>query len=417
MEFLEIFEILSGSGGFAWGGRRASIESTMARPASAESLHAAPSERDRREEGARDLARDLLRWYDRQARRLPWRLPPNVAGGNGAAPRPDPYRVWLSEVMLQQTTVAAVAPYYQAFLARWPTVDALAAAPLEDVLSAWAGLGYYARARNLHKCARTVSGELGGRFPESEAALRRLPGVGPYTAAAVAAIAFDQPATPVDGNVERVTARLFAVESPLPKAKADLRRLAEGLTPNERPGDFAQAMMDLGATVCLARRPRCLACPLTDRCAARAAGLAEALPRRAAKAPRPTRRGVAFWTVDAAGAVLLRRRPPEGLLGGMMELPSTPWREAAWPADEARAAGLAGAPAVEDWTVLPGLVRHTFTHFHLELAVWAGRAAAVAPPAADAAARWVPLDGLADEALPSVMRKVVRHALERLAAG
>ena len=363
----------------------------MARPASAES--------------SQSLAADLLAWYDRHARRLPWRVPP------GAKDSADPYRVWLSEIMLQQTTVAAVQPYYQVFLERWPTVDDLAAAPLDDLLTAWAGLGYYARARNLHRCAGVVSRDLGGRFPDSEAGLRELPGIGPYTAAAVAAIAFDRPATPLDGNIERVVARLHAVETPLPKAKPELRALAEGLTPRKRPGDFAQAMMDLGATVCLPKRPRCLACPLTDHCAARAAGLAEELPRRAAKAPRPTRQGVAFWLTDEAGAVLLRRRPERGLLGGMMELPSTPWREAPWPAEAARVE----APLEDGWTALPGLVRHTFTHFHLELEVWAGRANGAVPETGEAEARWVPLDGLADEALPSVMRKIVRHALERLA--
>ncbi len=367
----------------------------------------------------RGVATDLLAWYDGHARRLPWRVPPGALGADGRPLRTDPYRVWLSEVMLQQTTVAAVGPYYRAFLERWPTVERLAAAPLDDVLTVWAGLGYYARARNLHKCAQVVSGEHGGRFPASEAALGALPGIGPYTAAAIAAIAFDRPATPVDGNVERVVARLFAVATPLPKAKGELRKMAEGLTPAERPGDFAQAMMDLGATVCLARRPRCLACPLAARCAARAAGTAEELPRRTAKAPRPTRHGVAFWVVDEAGAVLLRRRPETGLLGGMMELPSTPWREAPWPPEAAREAARAAAPTkilgADGWTALPGVVRHTFTHFHLELAVWAGRAPGIAPPLGGAKGRWVPLDGLGDVALPSVMRKTVRHALERLA--
>jgi A/G-specific adenine glycosylase len=387
----------------------------MARPASAESSQSIPKGPDRHEVIAREVASDLLAWYDRHARRLPWRVPPETKAENGAPLGADPYRVWLSEVMLQQTTVAAVAPYYQAFLERWPTVDVLAAAPLDAVLTAWAGLGYYARARNLHKCAGVVSGELDGRFPETEAALRALPGIGPYTAAAIAAIAFDRPATPVDGNVERVVARLFAVATPLPKAKPELRKIAEGLTPTERPGDFAQAMMDLGATVCLARRPRCLACPLASHCAARTAGTAEALPRRTAKAPRPTRHGVAFWLVDEAGSVLLRRRPEQGLLGGMMELPSTPWREAPWPADEAGATAPMPPAGRRGWTVLPGLVRHTFTHFHLELTVWAGRAAGAASLSGKAEERWVPLDGLTGEALPSVMRKLIRHAMERLA--
>ncbi len=393
----------------------------MARPASAKSSQSIPKGPNRHEvivrEVARDVAADLLAWYDRHARRLPWRVPAGAVGAVGAVGADgvplsaEPYRIWLSEVMLQQTTVAAVAPYYLAFLERWPTVDALAEAPLDAVLTAWAGLGYYARARNLHKCAAVVSRERQGRFPENEAELQALPGIGPYTAAAIAAIAFDQPATPVDGNVERVVARLFAVATPLPKAKPELRKLAEGLTPAERPGDFAQAMMDLGATVCLARRPRCLACPIASDCTARAAGSAEDLPRRTAKARRPTRHGIAFWLVDEAGSALLRRRPEQGLLGGMMELPSTPWREAPWPAEEARAK----APIGAEWTALPGLVRHTFTHFHLELTVWAGRATGAEPLAGKAEERWVPLDGLADEALPSVMRKLVRHALERLA--
>ena len=369
----------------------------MARSASAQSPDSSPTEPLH---GAAAAA-ELLAWYDRHARTLPWRVPPGAAG------RPDPYRVWLSEVMLQQTTVAAVAPYYRDFLARWPTVDELAAASLDRVLAAWAGLGYYARARNLHRCAQRVSRELGGRFPDTQAALVDLPGIGPYTAAAIAAIAFDQPASPVDGNVERVVARLFDVETPLPAAKPELRRLCEGLRPVRRPGDFAQAMMDLGATVCLPRRPRCEACPLGFACRARAAGRAEALPRRAAKRPRPLRHGVAYWIVNDDGAVLLRRRAEEGLLGGMMEVPSTDWREAPWQAAEARRA----APFARGWRPLPGLVRHTFTHFQLELEVWAGRAAGEE----DIDGRWVALDGLAGEALPSVMRKVVHHALAQLA--
>jgi A/G-specific adenine glycosylase len=344
----------------------------------------------------------LLAWYDRQGRSLPWRAPRGV--------RPDPYRVWLSEIMLQQTTVPAAAPYFARFLERWPTVEALAAAPRDEVLTAWAGLGYYARARNLHACAKVVAEELGGRFPGEEAALLALPGVGAYTAAAIAAIAFDRPATVVDGNVERVVARLFALETPLPAAKPALRRLAAQLTPERRPGDFAQAMMDLGATICLPRTPKCLLCPLADGCAARAAGIAAALPRRAPKAERPTRRAVAFWTLSPAGEVLLRRRPDKGLLGGMMEVPSTDWRAERWSAAEARRA----APGNTDWRPLPGQVRHTFTHFHLEVEVWAGRLRGNGR-AARADEHWVRLDELGGQALPSVMRKIIRHAIKQTA--
>ncbi|GAB4362672.1 MAG: A/G-specific adenine glycosylase [Kiloniellaceae bacterium] len=360
---------------------------------------APPSKRSRQSHPA---AARLLDWYGRHARVLPWRARP------GAAPA-DPYKVWLSEIMLQQTTVATVGPYFADFLARWPTVDALAAAPLDEVLTAWAGLGYYARARNLHRCARVVAGERGGMFPDTEAELLKLPGVGRYTAAAVAAIAFGRRAVVVDGNVERVVARYFRVETPLPAAKPELTRLADTLTPDERAGDFAQAMMDLGATVCLPRGPKCLLCPLEADCQARAAGLAEALPRRQPKAAKPTRRAVAFWLQGPGGELLLRRRPEKGLLGGMMEVPSTEWRAAPWDAPEAEQA----APLAAAWRELPGVVRHTFTHFHFEVTVWAARAAA--KDGADG--RWVSLDGLADEALPTVMRKIIDHGLIHTAAG
>ncbi|MEO3428418.1 A/G-specific adenine glycosylase [Pelagibius sp. CAU 1746] len=347
----------------------------------------------------------LLAWYDRHARTLPWRRPPGTPPGEK---EPDPYRVWLSEIMLQQTTVAAVGPYFADFLARWPTVEALAAAPLDDVLTAWAGLGYYARARNLHRCAKVVAEELGGVIPDTETELRKLPGIGPYTAAAIAAIAFGRRAVVVDGNVERVVARLFKVETPLPAAKPELTRLADALTPDERAGDFAQAMMDLGATVCLPRGPKCLLCPLESCCEAKAAGLEQALPRRRPKAAKPTRHAVAFWLQAPDGALLLRRRPEKGLLGGMMEVPSTDWREATWEQRSARAA----APLETEWRELPGLVRHTFTHFHFEVTVWAGQAAGRAEmEAAQAQGRWVALDALADEALPTVMRKVIDHGL------
>ena len=365
-----------------------------------------PADASPAESLSESVAAALLEWYDRHARRLPWRALPGETA--------DPYRVWLSEIMLQQTTVAAVGPYFEAFTSRWPDVESLAAAPLEAVLTAWAGLGYYARARNLHACAAVVAGELGGRFPDKEAELRALPGIGAYTAAAVAAIAFGRRATVVDGNVERVVARLFAVETPLPPAKGALKTLAETLTPEERSGDYAQAMMDLGATVCLPRRPRCLLCPLAGRCEARRRGLEAELPRRQPKAERPTRHTVAFWVTNAEGAVLLRRRPPKGLLGGMSELPSTEWREAAWGEAEA----LAEAPLSAAWRALPGLVRHTFTHFHLEIEVWAGRADAnIDLGPVGEGARWVAFDELGGQALPSVMRKIIAHAVKHAADG
>jgi A/G-specific adenine glycosylase len=340
-------------------------------------------------------AANLLAWYDSHRRELPWRAGPGT--------RAEPYHVWLSEVMLQQTTVATVVPYFHAFLARWPSVEDLARADLDDVLHAWQGLGYYARARNLHKCAIAVSRNLDGRFPDSEEGLLTLPGVGPYTAAAIAAIAFERPAVVVDGNVERVMARIGAVETPLPDAKGLLRTLAARATPAERPGDYAQAVMDLGATVCTPRAPACGSCPWAGACRARALGIAERLPRRAAKAVKPVRRGVAFVARRGDGAVLLRRRPEHGLLGGMMEVPSTPWREAPWDLAEARAA----APVDANWQVLDGVVRHTFTHFRLELGVLAA-----APEDANIEdGIWQPVERLGDVALPTVMKKVMRHAL------
>jgi A/G-specific adenine glycosylase len=344
----------------------------------------------------------LLAWYDRHRRALPWRA---VAGE-----RADPYRVWLSEIMLQQTTVRAVVPYYGRFLSRWPNVQALAGAPLEDVLKAWAGLGYYARARNLHACARAVVERHGGEFPAIETELRALPGVGDYTAAAIAAIAFDAPASPVDGNIERVVARLFAVEEPLPGAKPQLRRLARELTPARRAGDFAQAMMDLGATICTPKRPACALCPWNDCCAAYARGDAETFPRRAPKREGALRRGAAFVARRVDGFLLLRTRPAKGLLGGMTEVPTTEW----YP-DFDEAAALAGAPHFPSikhqpaWRRLPGVVRHVFTHFPLELSVYAAHVSARLPAPEDM--RWVPLDHIAGEALPSLMRKVVARGL------
>jgi A/G-specific adenine glycosylase len=343
------------------------------------------------------LSDRLLAWYDRSGRVLPWRARPGEIA--------DPYRVWLSEIMLQQTTVVAVAPYFLRFLERWPDVRALAAAPVEDVMHAWAGLGYYARARNLHECAKVVAGWRDGHFPDDEDALRKLPGIGDYTAAAIAAIAFGKKAVVMDGNVERVMARLFAITEPLPKAKPALKTLAASLTPERRPGDYAQAVMDLGATICAPRNPACGICPWMAECAARRQGIEATLPAKLEKAERPTRHGLAFWTIRKDGAVLLRRRPPSGLLGGMMEIPSTPWRETRWEMAEA----LPEAPLAAEWRALPGLVRHTFTHFHLDITLVAGRTGANP----QVRGIWCPLDQLGDQALPTLMRKLVRHALAK----
>jgi A/G-specific adenine glycosylase len=336
----------------------------------------------------------LLAWYARHRRSLPWRARPGEV--------PDPYRVWVSEIMLQQTTVAATIPYYEAFLRRFLNVETLAAAPLEAVLAAWAGLGYYARARNLHACARAVVAA--GGFPSDLAGLRALPGIGEYTASAVGAIAFDLPTVPVDGNVERVVARLFAVQELVPAAKPRLRRLAAelGADPDAvaRPSDFAQALFDLGATVCTPARPACALCPWMQGCAGRRAGIAAELPRRASKPARPLRHGVHFWLTDTADNVLLRRRPPNGLLGGMTELPGTEWRATPWGVTEA----LAHAPMEVAWRQA-GEVRHGFTHFELTIGLFAARV-----PRIHADGFQCPIGALADAALPSVMRKCVRMA-------
>jgi A/G-specific adenine glycosylase len=339
----------------------------------------------------------LLAWYDRHRRVLPWRAKKGE--------RADPYRVWLSEIMLQQTTVKAVAPYYAKFLARFPDVAALAAAPLDDVLKAWAGLGYYARARNLHACARAVTEHHAGQFPDTEQGLRTLPGVGAYTAAAIAAIAFDKRASPVDGNIERVIARLFAVTAELPASKPQIRELAEQLTPQQRAGDFAQAMMDLGATICTPKKPACILCPWCDACAGNARNLQDILPKKAAKTAGTLRKGAAFLALRADGKLLVRRRAEDGLLGGMTEVPTTAWSHD-FDADSA----LAAAPLAAAWRRLPGVVTHTFTHFPLELTVYV----ATVPKAAKAphGARWLSLEEVNGEAFPSVMRKVIAHAID-----
>lgn len=329
------------------------------------------------------VAPALLRWYDAHRRTLPWRAGPGETA--------DPYRVWLSEVMLQQTTVAAVGPRFAAWVARWPDFASLAQAEEADVMAAWAGLGYYARARNLVACARAVVAGHDGAFPRTESQLRALPGIGDYTAAAIAAIAFDAPATVVDANVERVVARLFRLEE-----KAAIRPAAATLTPNERAGDFAQAMMDLGATICTPRAPKCLLCPLRDECAACAAGDQEAYPVKPAKAGKPTRHGTIFWA-RSGDDVLLVRRPPKGLLGGMRALPTGPWADSA--------PGLADSPVPADWQMLAGRVEHVFTHFRLQLVL---ASAVVDRHAAPDGAEWWPIESLGEAGLPTVFAKAAR---------
>lgn len=338
----------------------------------------------------------LLAWYDRHARALPWRSPPGT-------PAPEPYRVWLSEVMLQQTTVAAVGAYFRRFTERWPTVEALASADDADLMSAWAGLGYYARARNLLACARAVTAA-GGVFPASEEELRKLPGLGSYTAAAVSAIAFGRRAVVVDANVERVVARLFAIGEPLPGARPAIRAAADSITPDERAGDFAQAMMDLGATICTPRSPRCMLCPLAQGCAAFRAGEAERYPVKAAKRAKPVRRGRAYW-IERDGAVWLVRRRPSGMLGGMRALPDDGW--------SARGDGSDEFPLAGTWRE-GGVVQHGFTHFGLELhvAVFAGEAAGAAELTEG---EWWPVAAIEEAGLPTLFAKAARLAIaERL---
>ena len=352
----------------------------------------------RRKKGLPDPA-DLLAWYDRHRRVLPWRA--------RKGERTAPYAVWLSEIMLQQTTVKTVGPYYAKFLGNWPTVEALARSPLDDVLRAWAGLGYYARARNLHACAIAVVERHGGVFPADIEALRALPGIGEYTAAAVGAIAFDLPAVPVDGNVERVVTRLFAVEEALPAVKPEIKRLAASLMPPARTGDFAQAMMDLGATICTPKKPACALCPFDDVCMARARGDQETFPRKAPKREGKLRRGAAFVVLRADGRVLVRQRPEKGLLGAMTEVPGSDWSH-----DFDVSTALDAAPKLAGkvkWRKLAGEVTHVFTHFPLALTVFVAQVPKTA--AAPKGARWVAVADLSGEALPNVMRKVLAHAL------
>lgn len=304
----------------------------------------------------RELPQDLLAWYDEHAREMPWRVGP---AARKAGQLPDPYAVWMSEVMLQQTTVAAVRAYHDKFMTLWPTVDDLAAADDADVMAAWAGLGYYARARNLLKCARSVVADHDGKFPQKNDELLTLPGVGPYTAAAISSIAFDEPSVVVDGNVERVMARLHDVHDPLPAAKPKLTALAAKLTPQKRAGDYAQAVMDLGATICTPRNPACGICPWQNPCAARTAGTAAELPKKTPKKKVPTRKGIAYVARRTDGAWLLETRPESGLLGGMLGFPTTEWGDAPE----------ANPPLITEWVTLNSQARHTFTHFHLELTI------------------------------------------------
>jgi A/G-specific adenine glycosylase len=358
-----------------------------------------------RENTASERPALLLAWYDGHRRRLPWRPLPGVSA--------DPYRVWLSEIMLQQTSVQTVGPYFEKFLNRWPSVRALGSASLDDVLRMWAGLGYYSRARNLHACAVAVTRDHGGVFPDTEDGLRALPGIGAYTAAAIAAIAFGRRTMPVDGNIERVVSRLFAVEEPLPKSKPLIQQLASTLLAptraddeKTRAGDSAQALMDLGSTICTPKRPVCALCPINDDCSARERGDQESFPRKAPKQAGKLRRGAAF-VVRRGDELLVRTRAEKGLLGGMTEVPTSDWLAAL---DDK--AALKQAPAlkgVASWHRKVGVVTHVFTHFPLELVVYTANVAARSR--APQGMRWVPIATLQDEALPTVMRKVIAHGL------
>jgi A/G-specific adenine glycosylase len=342
-----------------------------------------------------DLSTRLLAWYDVHRRVLPWRAP--------AGKRGDPYRIWLSEIMLQQTTVQAVGNYYRKFLQLWPDVKALADAPQDKVLAAWAGLGYYARARNLHAAAKMVAHEMGGTFPASAESLRALPGVGGYISGAIAAIAYDEKQAAMDANAERVIARLYAIDTPMPKAKVELHARCSVLVP-DRAGDFAQALMDLGSAICTPKRPACQNCPWTADCKARKLGIQEQLPVKAPKMVRPLKRGAAFVALDKTGAVLLVKRPDKGLLASMLEPPLGPWEEN-FPSS---AKALKQAPFEAAWKKKPGIVRHGFTHFELETEVYVADLAK--RPKFEG--RWVAPDQLREVELPTVMRKIVEHAIE-----
>jgi len=339
----------------------------------------------------------LLDWYDRHRRHLPWRFAPGE--------KANPYWVWLSEIMLQQTTVITVGPYFNNFITKWPTVEGLAASPLDDILTNWAGLGYYARARNLHKCAAIIAADYNGTFPDSMTELLKLPGIGPYTAAAISAIAFQKPEPVMDGNVERVISRLFRFEGQLPNDKPKFYELTTRQTPAQRAGDYAQAMMDLGATICTPKKPKCTICPLNTLC--KGQDIADSLPRKAPKVAKPTRRGTAFLITNDHGQILLRRRPEKGLLGKMTEIPGTDWSTG----DKLSIEGILKSSPIEldHWREAPGHVRHTFTHFHLELAILTAN---ITSRVAIKDCYWQFIDKLDKEALPTLMQKAIKHGLQ-----
>lgn len=364
------------------------------------------------QQAARDInifRKQVLDWYDSHRRRhLPWRADPGQTA--------DPYHVWLSEVMLQQTVVNAVIPYFFKFIQKWPTVHDLAAAPVEEVMKAWAGLGYYARARNMHKCAQAVVSRYGGEFPESEEGLKSLPGIGPYTAAAITSIAFDRPAIVVDGNIERVMARYFAVEAPLPGSKVILREKAAGLCEgrSDRPGDFAQALMDIGATICIPKTPRCGLCPLQNTCQGRAQGIAAGLPRRAPRRAKPQKFGYVYWITDPQGRVLIEQRPPEALLGGMPGLPTSEWVAADAPKKPQSFITIGGMditgrrmiPTQKEKQTM--IIHHSFTHFDLSLETLFFDASPDQKLNKVAVYNWITPSELRDIGFPRLFDKVVK---------
>ena len=340
----------------------------------------------------------ILDWYDLNARILPWRISPEAKIGGII---PDPYHVWLSEIMLQQTTVTAVIPYFEKFTKEWPTIQKLAAANLDDILTGWAGLGYYARARNLYKCAVFITQNLGGKFPETYDDLLQLPGIGKYTAAAISSIVYDTPETVIDGNVERVLSRIYNINVPLPSSRPIITDLAEQLTPSHRPGDYAQALMDIGATICKPKSLKCDSCPVKINCISRSLGTAQNLPMRVSKKKKPTRRGYAFWA-EYDGKVWLRRRPEEGLLGGMMEVPSNEWA----PSNSWNNIPPPRVPIIANWDILPGVVSHTFTHFNLELKIIRIELEEMINLQEG---EWCAVKERDNYALPTVMKKIFSH--------